>query len=398
MPNALGWLGWIAGLSMILLFGIISWYASILLCKFTVVKGVRQRTYSDAVQTVLGTKARHAIAFVQYFNMVMSGLAFIITAATSMENIAQLYCPLAGYECFNQYWVFALIFGALQLCMNFLPDLDSVWWVSMIGAIMSFGYAFIAIGLSSNEIAVNGVVTTGTVGGIPATPASKTFQIANSLGAIVFAYSFSFLLVEIADTIKEDRRGPVWHISRATDLTMLVTTIFYTTVAVLGYLAFGNDVCGDILSCFTHPKWVIIAANVMVVVHMIPAYQVYSQPIYAQADIHVAPKLKRIGGGKWRFRIAFRTVYTLCLTGLAIVLPFFDTIVGLVGAIGFWPAQIAAPLFMYIKVYKPSTTKVIGLQLLNVFCLLVTLMAIVGSVRTIVVNSSTYKAVDDPTT
>ena len=39
--------------------------------------------------------------------------------------------------------------------------------------------------------------STGTVAGAPATVADKTWNVLNGLGSMAFAYSFSFVLVEI---------------------------------------------------------------------------------------------------------------------------------------------------------------------------------------------------------
>lgn len=46
-------------------------------------------------------------------------------------------------------------------------------------------------------------------------------------------------------------------------------------VAIAGYMAFGNDVPAYLLTGFDHPRWLITMANIMVVVHMLPAYQVW---------------------------------------------------------------------------------------------------------------------------
>lgn len=37
----------------------------------------------------------------------------------------------------------------------------------------------------------------GTLGGIPADPATKVFNVCNSLGSVLFAFSFSQILIEI---------------------------------------------------------------------------------------------------------------------------------------------------------------------------------------------------------
>lgn len=67
-------------------------------------------------------------------------------------------------------------------------------------------------------------------------------------------------------------------------------------VSVAGYMAFGNAVPGNILNAFDQPRWVIDMANIMVVIHMIPAYQVYSQPFLAFSEYHY---------NQWRYAPSF---------------------------------------------------------------------------------------------
>lgn len=80
---------------------------------------------------------RHAtiLALVQYSNLWMTGIAYNITAASSMQAIA---CP-SGASCHVDFWVFAVAFGGIQLFVSQLPNLDSLWQISALGTLMSFG-------------------------------------------------------------------------------------------------------------------------------------------------------------------------------------------------------------------------------------------------------------------
>lgn len=57
--------------------------------------------------------------------------------------------------------------------------------------------------------------------------------------------------------------------------------VFYTITGLAGYLALGDDVAPNVLTSFTQfsqpsLSWIPLLANVLVLVHLVPAYQVRS--------------------------------------------------------------------------------------------------------------------------
>ena len=93
------------------------------------------------------------------------------------------------------------------------------------------------------------------------------------------------------------------------------------------------------------------------------------------------------------FRVIWRTLYVIFTAVIAMILPFFNSIVGLLGAFSFWPLTVYFPTEMYLvqaKVPKFSLMW-IALKLLSGFCLMVTIVAAAGSIEGIVVDLKTYK-------
>ena len=64
----------------------------------------------------------------------------------------------------------------------------------------------------------------------------------------------------------------------------------------------------------------------------------------------------------WTFRLWFRPLYVVIVTVLSICMPFFSYIIGLVGAIGFWPTTVHFPVRMWIAVFNPSPRKKLWLE------------------------------------
>ncbi|OWM71325.1 hypothetical protein CDL15_Pgr011454 [Punica granatum] len=83
------------------------------------------------------------------------------------------------------------------------------------------------------------------------------------------------------------------------------------------------------------------------------------------------------------FRLIWRTVYVIITALLAMIFPFFNDFLGLIGAASFWPLTVYFPVEMHIartKMKKYSFTWT-WLKILSWGCLVVTLVAAAGSVQ-----------------
>lgn len=91
------------------------------------------------------------------------------------------------------------------------------------------------------------------------------------------------------------------------------------------------------------------------------------------------------------FRIVFRSAYVVLTTFFACLLPFMGIILGLAGALGFWPASVWAPVECYIKVFKPSKGVAWWLRILSAVCAVITVACVVSGVQQLAVSASTFK-------
>jgi len=90
-------------------------------------------------------------------------------------------------------------------------------------------------------------------------------------------------------------------------------------------------------------------------------------------------------------RVLDRSIIVLLIALIACIMPFFGAFVGLIGTCTYWPLAIALPIQMFRKSFHVS--RVFGLTLTVVYWsfLVVTMVSLVGAVRSIVVGFSTYK-------
>lgn len=185
--------------------------------------------------------------------------------------------------------------------------------------------------------------------------------------------------MEIQSTLHEPPKAIV-NMRRAVNSGMGCSLVFYLAVSILGYLALGDAVPGDILTGFSGPASVVTAANVMVLLHMLPAYQVFSQPVFQGLEQFLTdhiPRTKRMP--PLLLRIIFRSLYVCMTTTVAIVMPFFTDVIGLVGALVFWPAAVYFPVTMHMKLYKPRPRLKLLMRAMNIIAALTSFFAVIGA-------------------
>ncbi|XP_021892301.1 amino acid permease 8-like, partial [Carica papaya] len=268
------------------------------------------------------------------------------------------------------------------------------------------------LGLSIAKIAEGKPVKssiTGTVVGVDVTKAEKIWNLLQALGNIAFAYSFSVILIEIQDTLKS-KPAENKVMRKISTISVSVTTMFYMLCGILGYAAFGNESPGNFLTGFGfyEPFWLLDFANMCVVVHLVGAYQVFSQPVYRlvenwcsklRPDSNLITKGYSVnipGFGNQNvnmFRLFWRTGYVIFTALMAMIFPFFNNVLGLIGAFTFWPLTVYFPIKMHFsqaKVQKYSTHW-IALTVLSTICFLISALAFVASIEGLIVGLHSYK-------
>ncbi|KAL2926031.1 Amino acid permease 1 [Bienertia sinuspersici] len=413
VPWSVAQMGWIYGPLSLFGFAIITYICAILLCDCyrapDPVKGQRNPSYMDAVQSTLGKKEVLMCAIAQYSLLWGTMVGYAITAATSMLSIRRANCyhkkgPEA-VDCEPSGNSFLLIFGAINMVLSQIPNLEKVTFLSVIAATMSICYSFLALYLCVAKFVSHpdpkGTLTGVEVGSNGLTMTSKLFQSFQALGNIAFSYTYAQLLIEIEDTLKSP---PAENktMKRATLCSIALTTAFYVSLGCMGYLAFGNDAPGNVLTAFHEPFWLVDLANIGVVIHLTAAFQVLSQPIFATYEKWLAMRWPSTPFIHNRYTIqlprfkSLRLQFTLCRLLLrplvmavtvftAMMFPFFNAVLGLMGSIAFFPLTVYLPVRMHMTQVnlKIGGLKWCALQGLCLVAFVVSIISAVGSVADI---------------
>ncbi|KAJ0097761.1 hypothetical protein Patl1_28022 [Pistacia atlantica] len=416
---AIAQLGWVAGPAVMFLFSFVTYYTSSLLtdCYRTgdPVSGKRNYTYTDAVHSILGGAKVKACGMVQYLNLFGIAIGYTIAASISMMAIKRSNCfhESGGKNpCHLSSNPYMILFGIMEIFLSQIPDFDQIWWLSIVAAVMSFTYSSIGLGLGITQVAANGVIK-GSLTGISigtVTQTQKIWRSFQALGDIAFAYSYSVILIEIQDTVKSPPAESK-TMKKAAKLSIAVTTAFYMLCGCMGYAAFGDFAPGNLLTGFGfyNPFWLLDIANAAIVVHLVGAYQVFCQPIFAFIEKQATQRWPEnyfitkefkipIPGSSAPFklnlfRLVWRTCFVILTTIISMLLPFFNDVVGILGALGFWPLTVYFPVEMYIaqKKIPKWSTRWICLQILSMACLVLSIVAGAGSIAGVMLDLKVYK-------
>ncbi|GLJ07349.1 hypothetical protein SUGI_0064940 [Cryptomeria japonica] len=402
-------LGWIAGPAIMLVFALITYYSSSLLAdcyKFPdpVFGPNKNYTYRDAVKVNLGDRQAWLCALVQYVSLYGAGIAYTITASISMRAIRQSDCYHKNghdYHCQYSAYPFLIIFGITQVILSQIPSFHKLSGLSIIAAIMSISYSTIGLGLGIAKVVENGKFY-GNIGGISMPASQKVWKVLQAVGDIAFSYPFSVLLIEIENTLKPQPPENK-TIKKSSIIAVATTHFFYLLCGCFGYAAFGDNAPGNILTGFGfyEPYWLIDFANICIVVHLLGAYQVFCQPLFAFVEDWFLNKWQNhrifnyecglsiplVGLHNVKlFRLCWRTAFVISMTGIAILFPFFNQIIGLAAAAKFWPLVVYFPVSMHIAQNKVQhwTVEWILLQAFSFVCLLILMASTVASIEGLV--------------
>ncbi|XP_040378898.1 amino acid permease 3-like [Oryza brachyantha] len=412
-------LGWVGGPAVMVLFGAVIYCCSVLLVECyrsgDPATGPRNRTYMDAVRASLGGFKVRLCGVLQFANFFGVCVGITIASSVSMLAVRRAGCfHVRGHDqreaCGGSSRPYMLIYGGLQVVFSQIPDIHDMSWLSTLASIMSLSYSAIGIALGVAQIVANGEVR-GTLTGVfvgagaGVTSMQKVWRSFQAFGNIAFAYGFSFILLEIQDTVKAvpPPSTETKVMRKAVAVSVATTTVVYLMCGCVGYAAFGSESPDNLLTGFGffEPFWLLDLANAGVVVHLVGTYQVVAQPVFAFLDRRAAAaawpgstalgrkRVVRVGSLSLTvspFRLVWRTAFVCVTTAASTLLPFFGSMVGLIGAASFWPLTVYFPVEMFIAQRRVprGSAQWVSLQALSAGCLVVSVAASAGSIAGVV--------------
>ncbi|PIA51350.1 hypothetical protein AQUCO_01100284v1 [Aquilegia coerulea] len=287
LPYALAELGWGPGATILILSWVITSYTLWQMVEMhEMVPGKRFDRYHELGQHVFGEKLGLWIIIPQQLIVeVGCDIVYMVTAGKSLQKIHHMLCKEPCKDIKLSFFI--MMFAAVQFVLSQSPDFNSITIVSLAAAIMSISYSTIAWGASIHK----GIQPNIDYGLKASTTTGKVFNFLSGLGDIAFAYAGHNVVLEIQATIPSTpERSSKKPMMMGVTVAYLIVALCYFPVAIIGYWMFGNEVEDNILLSLQKPSWLIILANIFVIVHVIGSYQVFAMPVFDMLETLLVKK------------------------------------------------------------------------------------------------------------
>ncbi|RID46369.1 hypothetical protein BRARA_I03034 [Brassica rapa] len=387
LPYAMSNLGWGPGVTLMIMSWVITLYTLWQMVEMhEIVPGKRFDRYHELGQEAFGEKLGLWIIVPQQLIVEVGvDIVYMVTGGKSLQKVHELLCSDCK-DIKTTYWI--MIFASIHFVISHLPNFNSMSVISLAAAVMSLTYSTIAWTASVHK----GVRPDVDYSSRASTSAGNVFNFLNALGDVAFAYAGHNVVLEIQATIPSTPEVPSKvPMFRGVVVAYIIVAICYFPVAFLGYWIFGNSVDDNILMTLEKPVWLIAMANLFVVIHVIGSYQIFAMPVFDMLETVLVKKMNFDPSFKLRF--ITRSLYVAFTMSIAICIPFFGGLLGFFGGFAFAPTTYYLPCIIWLILKKPKKFSLSWI--INWFCIIVgvilTVMAPIGGLRTIIVNASTYK-------
>ncbi|KAM6573623.1 hypothetical protein CsatA_017703 [Cannabis sativa] len=367
VPYALATGGW---LSLILFFAIATAaFYSGLLIKRCMDFDSNIRSYPDIGEKAFGNKGRMIVSIAMYTELYLVSAGFLILEGDNLYNMF----PNDGFE------VAGLTIGGKQcfVLIVALVILPTVWLDNL--SLLSY---VSASGVLASAIILFSIVWTGAFDGVGFRQKGELVNW-SGIPTALSLYAFCYCAHPVFPTLYTSMKNK-HQFSNVLLLCFIICTIGYASIAVFGYLMFGSGVQSQITLDLPIGK---LSSKIAI-------YTTLVNPI-AKYALMVTPIIEAVKNGfpcylnKRVFGIIIGTALVISSVIVALVVPFFASLMSLVGAILSVTASIVMPCLCYLKIsgiYRTFNHEMFVLVVMILMGIVVTIIGTYSSVLDILVN------------
>lgn len=340
LPIGVRYAGWICGLvTLSLCAAVTSWTATLLAKCMDLDASLI--TFSDIAYISFGKKARIATSILFMLELLAACVALIVLFADSLELLFPGAFSVTGWKVLCVLVLMPLQFAPLRILS----------YTSVVGIFSVMSIIIIVI--------LDGFVKPHAPGSLIEPAATYLFP-ANWL---TLPLSFGLLMSpwgghSVFPNVYRDMRHP-YRFKEAVKYTFSFTYALDATVAVVGYLMFGDGVLdaitSNILQATGYPKAMTLLLVTFIGIIPLTKIPLNAQPIITTLEVIAGLRQQVVAEDSSSFRgflkIAIRIFTLLLFLVISILFPAFDSIMAFMGSALCFTICVTLPLAFYLKLF-----------------------------------------------
>ena len=346
LPLGVKYSGWLIGMLFFLFSAISTSYTAKLLAKCLDVDS-SLITFADVGYIAFGSKGRIAISILFTLELIAACVALVVLFADSLEALIPAWT--------NLEW--KLICGIILIPLSFLP-LRLLSFTSVLGILCCFGIVL--------AVFIDGFIKPHQPGSLR--EPAKTYLFPANWGTLPL--SFGLLMSPwgghgVFPNIYRDMRHP-YKYSKGVNITYVFTYMLDMAIAIAGLLMFGNQVrdelTSNILLTDGYPKSLSIFIVICIGIIPLTKLPLNGRPIISTLELlfgldsRTMSMASQSTTGLSNFtrgilKITIRTLINVLFVLLAILIPSFDRIMGMMGSVACFSICIILPLAFHLQLF-----------------------------------------------
>lgn len=357
IPYALAEGGWLS-LVLLLLVAMVCCYTGQLL-QTCMGASPDVRGYPDIGALAFGAKGRFAVSAFMYAELYLVAIGFLILEGDNLDKLFPgTSLSLGGVLVLSGKHLFIVLVSIVILPTTWLRNLGVLAYVSASGVLASVVLVFCVLWAAVVDgVGFQGKGTMLNVSGLP-----------TALGLYTFCYCGHAIFPTLCNSMKEKDK-----FSKVLVICFVACTLNYGSMAILGYLMYGDDVESQVTLNLPEGKH---SSKLAIYTALINPFSKYALMV---TPVATAIEEKLLAGNKRSLNMLIRTFIVISTVIVALTVPFFGHLMALVGSLLSVMASMLLPCICYLKIFRTARCSRAEVALIVMIIVLGSLVAASGT-------------------
>uniref|UniRef100_J3KVI4 Amino acid transporter transmembrane domain-containing protein n=2 Tax=Oryza brachyantha TaxID=4533 RepID=J3KVI4_ORYBR len=286
--------------------------------------------YPDIGALAFGAKGRLAVSAFLYAELYLVAIGFLILEGDNLDKLFPGTSLSVGGLVVSGKQLFVVLVAVVILPTTWLRSLAVLAYVSASGVLASVVVVFCVLWVAVVDgVGFHGKGRMLNVSGLP-----------TALGLYTFCYCGHAIFPTLCNSMKEKDK-----FSKVLVICFVACTLNYGSMAILGYLMYGDDVKSQVTLNLPEGK---ISSKLAIYTTLINPFSKYALMV---TPVATAIEERLLAGNKRSVNVLIRTLIVVSTVVIALTVPFFGHLMALVGSLLSVMASMLLPCICYLKIF-----------------------------------------------